>query len=132
MVVGWAAVTGASGYNIYRNGNKSNALAVSATSYTDTGLAASTSYSWTVRAVDSSGAEGTESGAASGTTLAAAATATCYTATNYAHTVAGRAYNSMGYAKAVGSNQNMGLWNTFITTTLKQTSANYYVIGTCP
>ena len=132
MAVGWTAVTGASGYNIYRNGNKSNALAVSATSYTDTGLAASTSYSWTVRAVDSAGAEGTESGAASGTTLAAAATATCYTATNYAHTVAGRAYNSMGYAKAVGSNQNMGLWNTFITTTLKQTSANYYVIGTCP
>ena len=23
-------------------------------------------------------------------------------------------------------------WNTFIATTLKQTSTNYYVIGTCP
>ena len=24
------------------------------------------------------------------------------------------------------------LWNVFITNTLKQTSTNYYVIGTCP
>jgi len=26
----------------------------------------------------------------------------------------------------------MGLWNVFVTNTLKQTSTNYYVIGTCP
>jgi hypothetical protein len=26
----------------------------------------------------------------------------------------------------------MGLWNTFVTTTLKMTGTNYYVIGTCP
>jgi len=26
----------------------------------------------------------------------------------------------------------MGLWNTFVTTTLKQTGSNYYVIGSCP
>jgi len=33
---------------------------------------------------------------------------------------------------ANGSNQNMGLWNVFVTTTLKNTGPNYYVIGTCP
>ncbi len=58
--------------------------------------------------------------------------ATCFTASNYAHTTAGRATVAMGYARANGSNQNMGLWNVFITTTLKQTAPNYYVIGTCP
>ncbi|MBA2674340.1 PHB depolymerase family esterase [Ramlibacter sp.] len=131
MAIGWSAVTGASGYNVYRNGNKVNALQVGGTSFTDTGLAASTTYSWTVRAVDSGGLEGAASAAASGTTLAGA-TATCYTSSNYAHTTAGRAYQSGGYTYANGSNQYMGLWNTFATTTLKQTGTNYYVIGTCP
>ncbi|MFZ2987237.1 MAG: hypothetical protein WA086_04535, partial [Ideonella sp.] len=57
---------------------------------------------------------------------------TCTTASNYAHVSAGRATQSGGYAFAKGSNQNMGLWNVFITTTLKNTAPNYYVIGTCP
>jgi hypothetical protein len=46
--------------------------------------------------------------------------------------MAGRAYVVMGYTYANGSNQYMGLWNIFVTTTLKQTGPNYYVIGTCP
>lgn len=130
MVITWTGVTGAAGYNVYRNGAKTNALAVTGTSFTDTNLAAATTYSWTVRAVDGSGAEGAASAPASGTTTGSAAT--CYTASNYAHTTAGRAHQSGGYAYANGSNQNMGLWNLYVTTTLKQTGTNYYVIGTCP
>lgn len=53
----------------------------------------------------------------------------CVTASNYAHVSAGRAYQSGGYAYALGSNQRMGLYNTFYTTTLKQTAPNYWVIG---
>jgi feruloyl esterase len=53
----------------------------------------------------------------------------CVTSSNYQHTVAGRAYMSLGYTYANGSNQNMGLWNTFNTTTLRQTGPNYWVIG---
>ncbi|HEX3549839.1 MAG TPA: hypothetical protein VHT53_05655 [Candidatus Elarobacter sp.] len=56
----------------------------------------------------------------------------CYTASNYAQVQAGRAHDSIGYALANGSNQNMGLDNVFYQTTLKQTGPNYYVIGTCP
>jgi poly(3-hydroxybutyrate) depolymerase len=130
MVVSWAGVTGASGYNVYRNGSKVNGSLVTSTSYTDGGLAPATTYSWTVRAVDPAGAEGAASSPASGTTTGAAAT--CFTASNYAHTTAGRAHQSGGYALANGSNQNMGLWNIYVTTTLKQTGPNYYVIGTCP
>ena len=60
------------------------------------------------------------------------ATQTCYTASNYAHVMAGRAYaNWLGFAYAKGSAQNMG-FIFFVTTTLKQTGREHYVIGTCP
>jgi poly(3-hydroxybutyrate) depolymerase len=130
MIIGWQAVTGAAGYNVFRGGTKVNGNAVAGTSFTDSGLAAATTYSWSVAAVDSAGAQGAMSSSVSATTTGA--TATCYTATNYAHVTAGRAHTSGGYTYANGSNQNMGLYNVFYTTTLKQTGPNYYVIGTCP
>ena len=74
MKITWNAVSGAASYNVYRNANKVNALPVTATSYTDTGLAASTTYSWTVRAADANGVEGATSAAATGTTGGAAVT----------------------------------------------------------
>jgi len=131
MVIGWSAVSGASGYNVQRGGTKVNAALVTGTSYTDTGLAPGTTYSWTVKAVDASGAESPPSAAASGTTTGSPPAATCTTASNYAHVAANRAHVQLGYALANGSNQNMGLWNVFVTTTLKQTGDNFYVIG-CP
>ena len=42
------------------------------------------------------------------------------------HDVAGRAYRSGGYAYALGSNQKLGLSNTFYTATLKQSSPGYW------
>lgn len=65
------------------------------------------------------------------TTSTTAGTAVCYTASNYAHVVAGRAYNSWGVARAVGSGQYMGYVNTYTITTLKKTGAYYYAVGTC-
>ena len=109
---------------------KVNPSAVTGTTYTDTGLAAATTYSWTVAAVDAAGAVSALSAPATGTTTGSAAT--CFTASNYAHTTAGRAYALWGITYANGSNQDMGLWNIFVTTTLKQTGPNNYVIGTCP
>jgi poly(3-hydroxybutyrate) depolymerase len=51
----------------------------------------------------------------------------CVTASNYAHTTAGRAYASLGQTYALGSNQALGLWNTFTTSSIRQTSPNYWV-----
>jgi poly(3-hydroxybutyrate) depolymerase len=130
MSIAWAAVSGAAGYHVFRNGGQVDTALVAGTSYLDTGLAPATTYSWTVAAVDAQGAQGAMSSPASGTTTGTAAT--CTTASNYAHTTAGRAHQSGGYAYANGSNQNMGLWNVFVVTTLKQTAPGYYVIGTCP
>lgn len=53
-------------------------------------------------------------------------TPTCVTATNYAHVQAGRARNVGGYALANGSDDNLGLYNTFYTSTIKETSPGYW------
>ena len=130
MALSWNTVAGASAYNVYRNGNKVNALPVSGSSYTNSGLAPATGYSWTVKATDANGLEGAASTAVSGTTLAASANA-CFTASNYAHTLAGRAYAWYGLTYANGSGSGMGWWNIYTMTTLKKTGSNYYVVGAC-
>ena len=124
----WSAASGAAGYNVYRGGVKITANPVAATSYTDSGLAANTSYSYAVSSVSS----GRESALSASVSVTTSTSCTATTSSNYAHVQAGRAYNSGGYAIALGSNQNMGLNNIFYTTTLSQTAPNYYVIGNCP
>ncbi|MEV5175690.1 glycoside hydrolase family 18 protein [Streptomyces flaveolus] len=61
----WSAVSGATGYNVYRNGTK--VTAVTGTSATVTGLAASTSYSFQVTATNAAG-ESAKSATVTGTT----------------------------------------------------------------
>lgn len=61
----WNTVSGATGYNVYRNGTK--VTAVTGTSATVTGLAASTSYSFQVTATNAAG-ESPKSAAVTGTT----------------------------------------------------------------
>ncbi|SNX63708.1 chitinase [Streptomyces sp. TLI_55] len=63
----WNTVSGATGYNVYRGGTK--VTAVTGTSATVTGLAASTSYSFQVTATNSAG-ESPKSAAVTGTTTA--------------------------------------------------------------
>jgi poly(hydroxyalkanoate) depolymerase family esterase len=54
---------------------------------------------------------------------------TCVTASNFAHTSAGRAHQVAGETFANGSNQDMGLWNVFVTHTLRQTGTNFWVLA---
>ncbi|MFZ6681729.1 PHB depolymerase family esterase [Undibacterium sp. Tian12W] len=130
VTLSWNTVSGATGYNLYSNGTKITASPLSATSYTVTGLTASTSYSFAASAVGSSGESALS--AAISVTTASSWTCSAVTASNYAHVQAGRAHDSGGYALANGSNQNMGLDNLFYTKTLAQTAAGYYIIGNCP
>src|SRR5207248_2313031 len=77
--VGWSASTdtGGSGlarYDIYRNGVYLRSVLAPTTSVGDTGLAASTAYSYTLAAVDNVGNTSSVSGAASATTPACTGT----------------------------------------------------------
>lgn len=126
----WNAVSGATGYNVYRNSTKITVNAVTSTSYTATSLTSSTTYYFAVSALNASG----ESALSQSISVTTAPSWTCTSTntSNYAHVLAGRAHDSGGYALANGSNQNMGLDNLFYTQTLAQTSPGYYVIGNCP
>src|SRR5579885_2832152 len=67
----WNASTdnvGVAGYNVYRNGNK--VASATGTFFQDAGLAASTTYSYTVAAFDAAGNTSAQSAAASATTSA--------------------------------------------------------------
>src|SRR5216117_1394504 len=75
ILVSWTASTDASGiagYRVFRDGNATAVTTVQTTTYTDTGLAPSTGYSYTVAAVDSAPAANVSanSAAASATTQA--------------------------------------------------------------
>ncbi|MCX4786402.1 PHB depolymerase family esterase [Streptomyces sp. NBC_01221] len=122
----WNAVPGAASYTVHRNGTK--VASPSSTTYTDTGLTAGTAYQYTVTAVDGSGTPGTASPQVTATTTGGTP-AQCFTATNYAHVTAGRAHTTGGYTYANGSNENMGLYNVFVTHTLRESSAGHFVIA---
>jgi poly(hydroxyalkanoate) depolymerase family esterase len=54
------------------------------------------------------------------------------TANNYVHVQANRATTNGIYAFAVGSGESLGLYNIFFTSTLAETSDNYFEVGSCP
>ncbi|WP_330633514.1 extracellular catalytic domain type 1 short-chain-length polyhydroxyalkanoate depolymerase [Halocatena halophila] len=56
----------------------------------------------------------------------------CGVASNYEHVRAGRAYTEGGYAYAVGSETKLGLYNSFYTTRLQETSDRYFeIVSSC-
>ncbi|WP_455351963.1 extracellular catalytic domain type 1 short-chain-length polyhydroxyalkanoate depolymerase [Streptomyces sp. SYSU K217416] len=126
----WNSVGGAASYAVYRDGSR--IATPTAPPFTDTGLSPGTTHTYSVAARDAAGAEGARSAEVSATTTGAAAK--CWTANNYQQVQAGRATTDGSYAYAKGSNQNMGLYNTFVTHTLKESPAGYYVIADngCP
>ena len=52
----------------------------------------------------------------------------CYSTNNYKHVTEGRAYQKLGLVYAKGSDDYMGLYNTFAYTKLRMTGTNYYII----
>ncbi|MEV7858629.1 PHB depolymerase family esterase [Streptomyces hirsutus] len=125
----WDPVDGADGYLVHRDG--ALLTTADATSYADTGLTAGSSHTYAVAARDADGEPGRLSGTVTARTTGGVTA--CWTATNYAHVQAGRATTSGGYAYAKGSEQNMGLYNIFVTHTLKESPAGHFTLadGTC-
>ncbi|GGK08305.1 feruloyl esterase [Streptomyces camponoticapitis] len=126
----WEPVAGATGYAVYRGGTRVGRPAEAR--YTDSGLGAGTTHTYSVAAHGADGVEGARSAQVTASTTGA--TATCWTSSNYEHVPSGRATTSGGYVYAKGSNQNMGLNNTFVVRTLKESPTGYYVLADarCP
>jgi len=131
IALSWNAASGASGYNVYRNGVRITAAPVTATSFTSTGLEPGTSYAFQVSSVAAAGNESPLSATVRAMTQPPFA-CSAVRASNWTHVQAGRAHSAGGFARANGSNQHMGLNNIFTNSTLAQTAPGYYVIGDCP
>ncbi|MBU2882845.1 PHB depolymerase family esterase [Psychrosphaera sp. B3R10] len=54
-----------------------------------------------------------------------------YTSSNYSHVMAGRAVNYYGYAIAVGSGDNLGYYNIYVTSTVAEISNGHFEKGSC-
>ncbi len=108
-------------YNVYRNGNK--VTKVAATTFTDKNLNAGTEYTYQVSSI---GVGELESARSVELKAKTSNEKVCYTDNNYNHVAKGRAHVSLGYALANGSNQNLGLYNLFVTTTLCKVKEGYY------
>ncbi|CAF0775007.1 unnamed protein product [Adineta steineri] len=119
----WTSSSTAEQYNIYRNGNK--IATVSLTTYKDINLNSNTEYKYQITSLKDS-QESEKSLEVKASTLMEKV---CFNDNNYNHVVAGRARQSGGYVFANGSNQNMGLYNTFTRTNLCKTQDNHYIIG---
>ncbi|MFJ4428947.1 hypothetical protein [Streptomyces bobili] len=112
---------------VYRDGAR--VATPTADPFTDTGLSAGSSRVYSVAAWDAAGTEGVCFAEITATTQ----DSPCRTANNWQQVQAGRATTNAGCAYAKGSNQNMGLYNTFGAHTLKESPVGYYVIadGNC-
>lgn len=88
IALSWNAVSGATGYNVYRNGNKVTASPNASTGYTDSGLTASTTYSYAVTTIN--GGESSASSSVSATTAAQPSYSQSITATVVTHYSVGR------------------------------------------
>lgn len=126
----WDPVPGAADYALYRDGV--HVATPTGPPHTDGGLAPGTAHTWTVAARDGAGTAGARSAPVTATTTGAPAA--CWKANNYQQVQAGRATTDGSYAYAKGSGQNLGLYNLFVTHTLKEAPAGYFVIADagCP
>ncbi len=125
LTLGWANVTGASGYRLYRSTTAGSGynrtgsdIPATATSFQDkgtAGLAASTTYYYVITAFNASG-ESVNSTEASGKTLASTGAAVLPMPTNFAQA-----------GVTVASTTNTGLWQVTLTWTVDLGAKGYYV-----
>jgi poly(3-hydroxybutyrate) depolymerase/chitodextrinase len=134
VALSWTAPQGVAGFDVFRGTiaggpyAKVNASLVTQPRFTDTKLAADTTYFYVVRSNNASVLSVTSNEVSAKTSGAAV----CFTATNFDHVQAGRAHDQFFLALANGSNDVMGLDNVFIVTTLKETKPGSFMVATCP
>ncbi|MGZ3157571.1 MAG: extracellular catalytic domain type 1 short-chain-length polyhydroxyalkanoate depolymerase [Burkholderiaceae bacterium] len=121
---------------VNRGGGTTTTTSAGTTTTTAATTSSTTSTTTTAGATTTTTARATTTTTSTTTTTTAPATGngTCFTSSNYTHALFGRAHvvYTNFHVAANGSNQDMGLYSLFVTTTLKQIGLNNYIIGTCP
>ena len=120
-----------SGYRVYRNGVFVVALNSSNTTYQDSGLAASTSYTYVVDAVDAAGNASGISNSANATTLAPNTATLEWNAVNFATLSGYRVYygtTSGSYLQAPGAGVNVGNITNFTVTGLGAGTRYFFAV----
>ena len=110
IILSWGAAydaVGVSSYAVYRGGTPVATVAAPATTFTDTGLAAASSFSYTVRARDAAGNTSPDSTTATATTSAAAPAGTITVAASAdSYVDKGRATTNYGSATRIVTDGN--------------------------
>jgi hypothetical protein len=136
----WQPSSAAAGFNIYRSPasagpyTKINSQPVlSGVSFVDGGLASNTTYYYEIRAIDEqSGMESAPTNPVPGTTAPAPPACDPYFSDNVTHVGEGRAYLFLGYARALGSRDMMGLYSPDDFSHLIKNGPFSYRVGYCP
>ncbi len=141
----WTPVNGATGYNVYRGTcsgcamTKLNATPVAGPSYASSGLGASTTYYYAVKAVNAGSVESAASATVSKATAATPPSCDAYRSNNYTH-VDYEGYTGEYRANAVcvncyaysrGGGSWIGYYNVYDSAPLVRTGSQYYVYGVC-
>jgi chitodextrinase len=129
----WNASTdnvGVTGYRVYRGGTLIATLG-NVTTYQDTGLTASTTYSYTVDALDAAGNASGQSTSASATTLAANTATLAWDAVTYPTLSGYRVYYGTApgtYLQPLGQGINAGNVTTYTVTGLSSGTRYYFAV----
>jgi Esterase PHB depolymerase len=135
----WEANSAAAGFNIYRSPTsagtytKINSQPVSGASFVDRGLTQSATYYYEARAVDGSNQESAPtSPPVPGGTAPAPPACDPYFSNNVVHVSKFRAYTILGDTRALGSNDQMGLFTIDNLNQLTKYAPFSYRVGYCP
>lgn len=117
----WTTVSSAQKYRIYRNQTKISDVTLPP--FQDSNLNPDTQYVYEISSLN----QDLESIKSARLVVKTITMKVCFNDNNYNHVVNGRATHSGGYVYALGSEQNIGLYNILVKTNLCMTKQNYYV-----
>ena len=138
VALAWRPNSAAAGFNVYRSsGNngpfaKINSGLVTGASFGDRQLSPNTTHYYQLTAVNQSGVESAPTSAVAGATAPAPPACDPYFSNNVTHVASLRAYWFGLFARAVGSNNNLGLNTTTTFSQLMKEGALFYSEGYCP
>ena len=134
----WRPNTAATGFNVYRSSSstgpytKINGGLVSGASFSDRARSSNTTYYYQIRAVDGLNQESAPTSPIVGTTPSPPPACDPFYSNNIVHVANARAWTLLGDTRALGSNDQMGLYSTDVHSHLIKDAPLSYSKRYCP